>query len=52
MDWWESRGVLSLVDIASTESHTTCVNVFSLSPEQKEQKKEIRISHYSQEYNL
>ena len=28
MGWWASRGVLSLVGIASAQSHTTCIDAF------------------------
>ena len=36
--WRGNRTVLSLVGIASAESHTACVNAFSLTPEKKEKK--------------
>ena len=34
------RGVLTSVNIASAESHTACVNVFSLTPNKKERMEE------------
>ena len=37
--WLGNRGVLSLVGIAPTESHTACVNAFSFSSEKKKKKK-------------
>ena len=38
--WWESRRVLSLLGIASAESHTACVNAFSIFSETKKEKEE------------